>query len=43
MKQDHRFIKKRIWNMLRLKSVLTVTKMMARIEAMHMLKKGQTI
>ena len=43
MKQDHWFIKKRIWNILRLKLVLTVTKMMSRIEAMHIIKKGQTL
>ena len=42
IEQDHRFIKKRIRNMLGLKSVLTATKMIAGIEAMHMIKKGQT-
>ncbi|WP_142287133.1 DDE-type integrase/transposase/recombinase, partial [Bacillus thuringiensis] len=40
---DHRFIKKRIRNMLGLKSLQTATKMIAGIEAMHMVKKGQTI
>ncbi|MES5913456.1 IS6 family transposase [Bacillus cereus group sp. FL70] len=43
IEQDHRFIKKRIRNMLGLKSVRTVTKMIAGIEAMHMIKKGQTL
>ncbi|WP_142287161.1 DDE-type integrase/transposase/recombinase, partial [Bacillus thuringiensis] len=41
--QDHRFIKKRIRNMLGLKSLQTATKMITGIEAMHMVKKGQTI
>ncbi|MBG9536983.1 transposase, partial [Bacillus thuringiensis] len=43
IEQDHRFIKKRIRNMLGLKSVLTATKMIAGIEVMHMIKKGQTL
>ncbi|WP_257145444.1 IS6 family transposase [Bacillus cereus] len=43
IEQDHRFIKKRIWNMLGLKSVQTAKKMIAGIEAMHMVKKGQTL
>ncbi|MGE6593448.1 IS6 family transposase [Bacillus mycoides] len=43
IEQDHRFIKKRIWNMLGLKSLHTATKMIAGIEAMHMVKKGQTL
>lgn len=43
IEQDHRFIKKRIWNMLGLKPVRTATKMIAGIEAMHMIKKGQTL
>ncbi|AHA75896.1 insertion sequence IS240 protein (plasmid) [Bacillus thuringiensis YBT-1518] len=42
-KQDHRFIKKRIRNMLGLKSLQTATKMIAGIEAMHIIKKGQTL
>ncbi|MBG9827844.1 hypothetical protein ABE50_08025 [Bacillus wiedmannii] len=42
IEQDHRFIKKRIRNMLGLKSLQTATKMIAGVEAMHMLKKGQT-
>ncbi len=41
IEQDHRFIKKRIWTMLGLKSLRTATKMIAGIEAMHMVKKGQ--
>ncbi|MGX5634053.1 IS6 family transposase [Bacillus thuringiensis] len=43
IEQDHRFIKKRIRNMLGLKSWRTATKMIAGIEAMHMIKKGQTL
>ncbi|PGW33226.1 IS6 family transposase, partial [Bacillus thuringiensis] len=39
----HRFIKKRIRNMLGLKSVQTATKMLAGIEVMHMVKTGQTL
>ncbi|MEI4606030.1 IS6 family transposase, partial [Bacillus cereus] len=35
------FIKKRIWNMLGLKSLRTATKMIAGIEVMYMIKKGQ--
>ncbi|MGH0945531.1 IS6 family transposase [Bacillus mycoides] len=42
IEQDHRFIKKRIRNMLGLKSLQTARKMIAGIEAMHMIKKGQT-
>ncbi|MBD2813034.1 DDE-type integrase/transposase/recombinase, partial [Xenorhabdus sp. Vera] len=42
IEQDHRFIKKRIRNMLGLKSLHTAKKMIAGIEAMHMIKKGQT-
>ena len=40
IEQDHRFIKKRIRNILGLKSLRTATKMIAGIEAMHMIKKG---
>ena len=43
IEQDHRFIKKRIRNILELKSLQTATKMIAGIEAMHMVKKGQTL
>jgi len=43
IEQDHRFIKKRIRNMLGLKSWRTATKMIAGIEAMYMIKKGQTL
>uniref|UniRef100_UPI001F565E1D DDE-type integrase/transposase/recombinase n=1 Tax=Bacillus cereus group sp. BfR-BA-01489 TaxID=2920358 RepID=UPI001F565E1D len=43
IEQDHRFIKKRIRNMLGLKSLQTATKMIAGIEAMYMVKKGQTL
>ncbi|TKH16336.1 DDE-type integrase/transposase/recombinase, partial [Bacillus wiedmannii] len=42
IEQDHRFIKKRIRNMLELKSLQTATKMIAGIETMYMIKKGQT-
>ncbi|MEH7215881.1 IS6 family transposase [Bacillus toyonensis] len=42
IEQDHRFIKKRIRNMLGLKSLQTARKMIAGIEAVHMIKKGQT-
>ncbi|PEO56689.1 DDE-type integrase/transposase/recombinase, partial [Bacillus toyonensis] len=42
IEQDHRFIKKRIRNMLGLKSLQTATKMIAGIETMYMIKKGQT-
>ncbi|MES5896609.1 IS6 family transposase [Bacillus cereus group sp. RP43] len=41
IEQDHRYIKKRIWSMLGLKSFQTAKKMIAGIEAMHMVKKGQ--
>ncbi|KQB22468.1 transposase [Bacillus thuringiensis] len=41
IEQDHRFIKKRILNMLGLKSMQTAVKMIAGIEAMHMVKKEQ--
>ncbi|PEA05278.1 DDE-type integrase/transposase/recombinase, partial [Bacillus cereus] len=43
IEQDHRFIKKRIRNMLGLKSLHTATQMIVGIEAMHMVKKGQTL
>ncbi|WP_420975233.1 IS6 family transposase [Bacillus thuringiensis] len=43
IEQDHRFIKKRIRNMLGLKSLQTATKMIAGLEAMHIIKKGQTL
>jgi IS6 family transposase len=43
IEQDHRFIKKRIRNMLGLKSLQTATKMIAVLEAMHMIKRGQTL
>lgn len=43
IEQDHRFIKKRIRNMLGLKSLQTATKMIAGLEAIHMVKKGQTL
>ncbi|PEA01031.1 IS6 family transposase, partial [Bacillus cereus] len=38
IEQDHRFIKKRIRNMHELKSLQTARKMIAGIEAMHMIK-----
>ncbi|WP_141554851.1 DDE-type integrase/transposase/recombinase, partial [Bacillus toyonensis] len=43
IEQDHQFIKKRIRNMLLLKSFHKATKMIAGIEAMHMVKKGQIL
>ncbi|PFK23287.1 IS6 family transposase, partial [Bacillus cereus] len=42
IEQDHRFIKKRIRNMLGLKSYKTARKMIDGIEAMYIVKKGQT-
>ncbi|USK36774.1 IS6 family transposase (plasmid) [Bacillus sp. F19] len=41
--QDHRFIKKRIRPMLGLKSLRTAKRIIAGIEAMHMIKKRQTL
>ncbi|PEA01032.1 DDE-type integrase/transposase/recombinase, partial [Bacillus cereus] len=43
IEQEQRFIKKRIQNMLGLKSLQIATKMIAGIEVMHMVKKGQTL
>ena len=43
VEQDHRFIKKRIRPMLGLKSFRTAKRIIAGIEAMHMIKKGQTL
>ncbi len=43
IEQNHRFIKKRIRNMLGLKSFQTAIKMITGIEAMHMIKEGQTL
>lgn len=42
VEQDHRFIKKRIRTMLGFKSFRTTKRIIAGIEAMHMVKKGQT-
>ncbi len=42
IEQDHRFIKKRIRSMLGLKSLRTATKMIAGVEAMHMVKKNNS-
>ncbi|MED2776875.1 IS6 family transposase [Bacillus thuringiensis] len=42
IEQEHRFIKKRIRNMLGLKLLQTARKMIDGIEAMHMIKKGKT-
>jgi transposase, IS6 family len=41
MEQDHRFIKKRIRPMLGLKSLRTAKRIIAGLEAMHIIKKGQ--
>ncbi|WP_028390631.1 IS6 family transposase, partial [Bacillus cihuensis] len=43
VEQDHRFIKKRIRPMLGLKSLRTAKLIIAGIEAMHMVKKGQIL
>jgi len=43
VEQDHRFIKKRIRPMLGLKSLRTAKRIIAGIEAMHMIKKGQIL
>ncbi|MBC6971051.1 DDE-type integrase/transposase/recombinase, partial [Bacillus sp. Xin] len=43
VEQDHRFIKKRVRTMLGLKSFCTATYILSGIEAMHMMKKGQTL
>ncbi|MBJ8026067.1 IS6 family transposase, partial [Bacillus cereus] len=43
IEQDHWFIKKWIRNMLGLKSLQTATKIIAGIEIMHIIKKGQTL
>lgn len=42
VEQDHRFIKKRLRAMLGLKSFRTAKRIIAGIEAIHMIKKGQT-
>lgn len=42
IEQDHRSIKKSIRYMFGLKSLRTATKIIAGIEVMHMIKKGQT-
>ncbi len=41
IEQNHRLIKKRIRNMLGLKSLQTATKMITGLEAMHMIKKDK--
>ncbi|MGE7023725.1 IS6 family transposase [Solibacillus cecembensis] len=43
VEQDHRFIKKRIRPMLGLKSLRNANRIIAGIEAMHMIKKGKTL
>ncbi len=43
IEQYHRFIKKQIRNMLGLKSLRTAPKIIVGIEAMYMIKKGQTL
>ncbi|MEK0224088.1 IS6 family transposase [Bacillus proteolyticus] len=43
VEQDHRFIKKRIRPMLGLNSLRTAKRIIAGIEAMHIIKKGQTL
>ncbi|EJR92889.1 hypothetical protein IKG_05618 [Bacillus cereus VD200] len=41
LKQDHRFIKKRVRSMSGFKSYKTATSIVSVVEAMHMIKKGQ--
>ncbi len=41
VEQDHRFIKKRVRSMLRLKSFRTAKSILSGIEAMHIIKKEQ--
>ncbi|MEW4150000.1 DDE-type integrase/transposase/recombinase [Bacillus thuringiensis] len=43
IEQDHRFIKKRVRYMLGFQSFQTASTTLAGIEAMHMIKKGQTL
>jgi transposase-like protein len=43
VEQDHRFIKKRFRPMPGLKSLRTAKRIIAEIEAMHMIEKGQTL
>ena len=43
VEQDHRFIKKRVRSMLRLKSFRTATFIISGIETMHIVKKGQLV
>ncbi|WP_018767692.1 IS6 family transposase [Bacillus sp. 105MF] len=43
IEQDHRFIKKRVRTMLGLKSFQSAKRMLAGLEAMRMVKKGQTL
>ncbi|HFK1812630.1 TPA: DDE-type integrase/transposase/recombinase, partial [Bacillus cereus] len=41
VEQDHQFIKKRVRSMLGFKSFRTAIYILARVEAMHMIKKEQ--
>ncbi|SCL90453.1 IS240 transposase [Bacillus cytotoxicus] len=43
IEQDHRFIKKRVRTMLGLKSFQSAKRVLAGLEAMRMIKKGQTL
>ncbi|PFZ91469.1 IS6 family transposase, partial [Bacillus pseudomycoides] len=43
VEQDHRFIKRRVLPMLGFKSFCTATSILAGVEAMHMVKKGQLV
>ncbi|PFD99116.1 IS6 family transposase [Bacillus cereus] len=43
VEQDHRFIKKQVRSMLGLKSFQTAKQILAGVEAVHMMKKGQTL
>ena len=43
VEQDHRFIKKRVRSMLGMRSFRTAKSILSRIEAMHIIKKGQLV
>lgn len=43
VEQDHRFIKKRVRSMLGFKSFRIAKQILVGVEAMHMMKKGQTL
>jgi len=43
VEQDHRFIKKRVRSMLGMRFFRTAKSILSRIEAMHIIKKGQLV